>query len=281
MSLVSEHLEKRGVPFNTMTHTRTHTTLDEAQALSIATDAVLKTVVLKTASGHALAVVPATRRLSMAFIRRATGDAHVRLATEAELQQHFGDFELGTIPPLGSLLGVPVFVDPEAMKHQRVVFAAGSQTESILVRTEDLFAREEPTVMPLSSPEEAVAVEPAPPAAAKPDAPKPTARKRTTTKKAPKRAVVKKKPTTRVTKKKVHKRATVKKVKKQTAKQPGKKATAKKKTAKRAVNTVTQRSRRLTGKKSAGVKKATAKRTAKSAKRTSNRLPRSSGSQRS
>jgi Ala-tRNA(Pro) deacylase len=280
MSLVSDHLEKRGVPFNTMTHTRTYTTLDEAQALSIATDAVLKVVVLKTASGHALAVVPATRRLSMALTRRATGDAHVRLATEAELQQHFGGFELGAVPPLGSLLGVPVFVDPEAMEHQRVVFAAGSQTESILVRTGDLFAREEPTVMPLSSPEEAVAVESAPPAAAKPGAAKPTARKRTTTKKAPKRAVAKKKPATRVTKKKVQ-RATVKKVKKPTAKQPAKKTPAKKKTAKRAVNTVTQRSGTLTGKKSAGVKKATTKTTAKTAKRTSNRLPRSSGSQRS
>jgi Ala-tRNA(Pro) deacylase len=163
MSLVSEHLEKRGVPFNTMTHPRTYTTLDEAQALSIATDAVLKTIVLKTASGHALAVVPATRRLSMALTRRATGDAHVRLATEAELEQHFGGFELGAVPPLGSLLDVPVFVDPEAMARQRVVFAAGSQTESILVRTGDFFAREKPTVIPLSSPEEAVAAEPVPP----------------------------------------------------------------------------------------------------------------------
>jgi prolyl-tRNA editing enzyme YbaK/EbsC (Cys-tRNA(Pro) deacylase)/nitrite reductase/ring-hydroxylating ferredoxin subunit len=154
MSLVSEHLERHGVPFEAMTHTGTETALEEARALDIAADAVVKTIVLRVGSGHALAVVPATRRLSMKLARRATGDSHVRLATEGELQEHFPDFELGAFPPLGALLGLPLFVDPEVMDHERLAFAAGSQTESVLVRTTDLFAGESPTVVPLTSPEE-------------------------------------------------------------------------------------------------------------------------------
>jgi prolyl-tRNA editing enzyme YbaK/EbsC (Cys-tRNA(Pro) deacylase)/nitrite reductase/ring-hydroxylating ferredoxin subunit len=154
MSLVGEHLERQGVAFEAMTHTRTDSALEEALALGIAADAVVKTIVLRTGSGHALAVVPATRSLNMKLTRRATGDSHVRLATEGELQEHFPDFELGAFPPLGALLGLPVFVDPEVMDHERLAFAAGSQTESVLVRTTDLFAGENPSVVPLTSREE-------------------------------------------------------------------------------------------------------------------------------
>jgi Ala-tRNA(Pro) deacylase len=162
MSLVGEHLERQGVPFEAMTHARTDTALEEARALGIAADAVVKTVVLRTGSGHALAGVPATRTLNMKLTRRATGDSHVRLATEGELQEHFPDFELGAFPPLGALLGLPVFVDRGVMDHERLAFAAGSQTESVLVRTTELFAGETPTVVSLTSPEESGPGEPPP-----------------------------------------------------------------------------------------------------------------------
>jgi prolyl-tRNA editing enzyme YbaK/EbsC (Cys-tRNA(Pro) deacylase) len=35
------------------------------------------------------------------------------------------------LPPLGSLLGVPLVVDPEVLDHEVVVFAAGTETESV------------------------------------------------------------------------------------------------------------------------------------------------------
>ena len=162
MSLVGEHLERQGIPFEVITHTGTDTALGEARALDIAADAVLKTVVLRTRSGHALAVLPATRRLSMKLARRATDDSHVRLATEGELQEQFPDYELGAFPPLGALLGLRLYVDPEVMDHERVAFAAGRQTESVLVRTADLFAGESPTVVALTSPEEPESGEPPP-----------------------------------------------------------------------------------------------------------------------
>jgi prolyl-tRNA editing enzyme YbaK/EbsC (Cys-tRNA(Pro) deacylase) len=57
---------------------------------------------------------------------------------------------LGALPPLGSLVRAHVYVDPEVMGHDSVVFAAGSQTESVKIRTEDLFGGEPVTVAPLS-----------------------------------------------------------------------------------------------------------------------------------
>jgi Ala-tRNA(Pro) deacylase len=139
VSVVTEHLEQHGVAFETIRHAQTLTTAGEARAVGIPPSEVVKTLVLDTASGHVLAVVPATRRLDMKLAQRATGDRHARLASEDELARDFPLYELGAVPPLGALLAAPVYVDPEVRDHETVVFAAGTHTESIRVRTDDLF----------------------------------------------------------------------------------------------------------------------------------------------
>jgi Ala-tRNA(Pro) deacylase len=147
---VSEELEKRGVTFEATSHPETYTSVDEARELGIAADEVLKAVMLSTASGYRLAVIPASRRLDMKLVQEAMGDKHARLATEHELERDFPGFELGALPPLGSLLSVPTYVDPEVMEHEMIIFAAGSRTDSVKVRTEDLFRDQPVNVSPLT-----------------------------------------------------------------------------------------------------------------------------------
>jgi prolyl-tRNA editing enzyme YbaK/EbsC (Cys-tRNA(Pro) deacylase) len=50
------------------------------------------------------------------------------------------------------LLGGPLYVDPEVLQHEMVVFAGGSQTESVKLRTADLlrFQQEQVTTVPLT-----------------------------------------------------------------------------------------------------------------------------------
>ncbi len=150
MSLVTEHLEDRGVQFEVLRHAQTLTTVDEARVLGIAPSEVVKTLVLNTAAGHALAVVLATCRLDMRLAQKATHDPHARLASEDELARDFPDYELGAMPPVGALFGVPAYVDPEVMIRETVVFAAGTHTESIKVGRGDLFPDTSVTVVPLS-----------------------------------------------------------------------------------------------------------------------------------
>jgi Ala-tRNA(Pro) deacylase len=146
---VEEYMRERGVPFEAIPHEEAYTSIDEARALGISADEVLKCILVKAASGYAVAVVPGGRRLDMRRVRHAVGDPHAQLATEEEMAQHFPDFELGALPPLGGLLGVPVYVDPEVTEHETVVFAAGSQTESVKVPTAEFFQRESVSVTSL------------------------------------------------------------------------------------------------------------------------------------
>lgn len=150
MSAVTDHLKAKGIFVETIPHEVAYTSIEEARALGIAADEVAKTIVLRTAVGYALAVVPGTSRLDLKAVREATGDRGVRLAAEEELQRDFPGYELGALPPLGSLLGLPAYVDPAVLEHETVVFAAGTQTESVKAKTGDLFTEEKVTVAPLT-----------------------------------------------------------------------------------------------------------------------------------
>ena len=149
MTQVTEHLQTRGVPFELIAHQQADTSIDEARALGIEASEVLKTVAVRAGGGYALMAIPATCRLDMHLVQEAVRDRHVRLATEQELRRDFPGFELGALPPLGALLGAPLFVDREVLHHETVVFAAGSQAESVQIKTADLLQHEQVTPLPL------------------------------------------------------------------------------------------------------------------------------------
>ena len=142
MSIVTEYLDAAGVGYEVVRHDRSFTGVDEAKALGIDADEVLKTLVLDTARGHVLAVIPGSGRLDMRLIRDAVGDPHATLATEKEIERDFRGFELGSLPPLGGLLDAELYVDPAVRDHDVVVFAAGSQVESVKTHARELFTKE-------------------------------------------------------------------------------------------------------------------------------------------
>ncbi|HEY6707675.1 MAG TPA: YbaK/EbsC family protein [Actinomycetota bacterium] len=160
MSLVTDYLTERRVGFEVVLHRRAFTSLQEATAVGVAADQVLKTVALWTGGKYVLAVVPASRRLDLRLVHEALEDSAARLATEAELAVDFPGYELGALPPLGSLLGVPLLVDPEVLDHETVLFAAGTETESVRAGTSGLFRDEPLAIMPLTRREDRASEEP-------------------------------------------------------------------------------------------------------------------------
>jgi Ala-tRNA(Pro) deacylase len=149
MSADTEHLQQRGSAFEQHPHRQAYTSTDEARALGIDAGEVLKTLAVRTGPGYALAVIPASRRLDLHLVREALADHQARLASEEELARDFPGYQLGALPPLGALLDCEVYVDPEVLEHDMVVFAAGTQTESVRMGTRELFASEQVTTVPL------------------------------------------------------------------------------------------------------------------------------------
>jgi Ala-tRNA(Pro) deacylase len=156
MTVVTEHLERAGLRFEVLPHARSTTALEEAAALHLGADEVLKSIALIIETGPALAIVPASRRLDMELVRVALGDRHARLATEDEIERTFPEFELGALPALPALLHVPVVIDPAVFERRQVTFAAGLQRESVRVEADPVLRQggASVTVAPITAPGE-------------------------------------------------------------------------------------------------------------------------------
>ena len=131
-------LRRRHVPYEIAPHREAYTSAAEAYALGIPPSDVLKVVVLRSAVDYMIAVIPASARLDLHRMQSLTDDKHLRLATEAEIRRRFPLFELGAVPPMPSLLGLPAYVDPSVLEHESVAFADGKQTESMIANPREL-----------------------------------------------------------------------------------------------------------------------------------------------
>jgi Ala-tRNA(Pro) deacylase len=150
MTTVTEHLERRGVRFEVLPHDHSVTALQEARALHADPEEVVKAIVLEIDTGHALAILPATRRLDRHAVAEALGTETVALATEDAIAAHFPEFELGAFPALPSLLRLPTVVDQTVLAHGAVIIAAGSTRESVRVDTPRLLEGATVTIAAIS-----------------------------------------------------------------------------------------------------------------------------------
>jgi Ala-tRNA(Pro) deacylase len=130
-------LDGHRVPYEVHSHRRAMTAAELASADHVPPSEVAKTVVLRAGERFLLAVMPATRHLDLERLRALASDPDLRLATEAEFASVFAACELGAIPPIGALWGVPVWVDDSLGREAETVFSAGNHHEAVHVAYRD------------------------------------------------------------------------------------------------------------------------------------------------
>ena len=140
-----EGLHQRSAHFEVMHHRPSYTAIQEAVSLGLPAARLMKPILLDSANGHLLAVIPGNRHLDLRRVRALLEDRTVHLATEFEIERDFPQYELGALPPLGSMLGIPLIVDPEVMAQTSAVFAA-SHHESVRGSLAEMFDGEEVTL---------------------------------------------------------------------------------------------------------------------------------------
>lgn len=128
-----ELLERHQVRYEVIPHRETETTGQAAEKSHVPGRHVAKVVVLRDAAGNDLmAVVPASHHIDCRTVQRATGRASVRLENEDELARMFPDCELGAMPPVGHLYGLPMQVDSCLTENQdEIWFQAGNHHQLI------------------------------------------------------------------------------------------------------------------------------------------------------
>lgn len=124
-------LDERHAPYTTLTHDRTITAQQTANAAHISTRNFAKSVMLKIDGVLAMMVMPAAYKVDLIRLARALGGREVELAHEDEFADAFADCELGAMPPFGNLYGMPVYVDSRLAEQPEIAFNAGSHTDLV------------------------------------------------------------------------------------------------------------------------------------------------------
>ena len=135
---VTEFLEREAIPYEVVEHERTESAAAEARAAGLPPSDVAKTVVVRDEEGVRLAVIPASERLDMHKLKEELGSRGLRLLTEQEMAEEFGDFEVGAVPPFGPMLHALELVDRRLLDHERVMCSAGDHEHGVLLDPHDL-----------------------------------------------------------------------------------------------------------------------------------------------
>jgi Ala-tRNA(Pro) deacylase len=137
-AVVTEFLERHGVPYEVVEHERTQTAAAEARAAGMPPAGVAKTVVLRDQEGVRLAVIPASHRLDLHKVKRELGSKGLRLVTEQEMAAEFAGFEVGAVPPFGPMFHALELVDERLLDHDRILCGGGDHEHGVLVDPHDL-----------------------------------------------------------------------------------------------------------------------------------------------
>ena len=121
---LKDYLDAQDVSYDLVTHPRTMTSSETAQAAHIAGDLVAKSVLIHHEEGHFLAVVPSTHRIDLGTLQALAG-TRLGLAAEKEVGEIFNDCDLGAVPPIGAAYGIEVMIDRSLDAAPEVFFEGG------------------------------------------------------------------------------------------------------------------------------------------------------------
>ena len=148
---LKEFLDKNGVRYVLISHSRAFTAAATAAVTHIPGKEIAKTVMVNIDGQLAMAVVPGSRHLDLKALEDQLSARHVRLLSEEEFQSVFPDCELGAMPPFGTLYGLNVYADTKLEDDPEIAFNAGSHRELMRLPYADYERLEHPILLPIAT----------------------------------------------------------------------------------------------------------------------------------
>ena len=130
-------LDKNKIKYVSIQHSSAYTAQEVAAIAHIPGKDLAKTVIIKIDGKMAMAVLPASYKVSFDNLKDTLGVKEVRLAYEQEFMDKFPDCEVGAMPPFGNIYGMDVFVAESLAEDEEIAFNACSHTELIKMSFSD------------------------------------------------------------------------------------------------------------------------------------------------
>lgn len=143
---VSEYLENHHIDYRCYNHPPATTALEVAEASHVPGHALAKPVIVKADGHYLMAVLPAHEQIDIELLRQVIGADQISIAAESEFSHLFPLCEVGGMPALGKMFGLPVYLDKSLTNEDWIAFNAGTHTEIVKMDLDSFTRLEHPTV---------------------------------------------------------------------------------------------------------------------------------------
>jgi len=147
---LKEFLDSHQVKYVVISHSPAYTAQEIAACAHVKGKDLAKTVMVKLDGRMAMAVVPASHKVSLDRVKAAAGVERADLAGEQDFKNLFPECDIGAMPPFGNLYGMDVLVSDTLAKDEEIAFNAGSHTELVKLSYHDFERLVRPKVGKLS-----------------------------------------------------------------------------------------------------------------------------------
>jgi Ala-tRNA(Pro) deacylase len=129
LTSLRQYLDKHNVKYTVISHSPAYTAQGIVALAHISGKEMAKTVMVKLDNKLVMTVLPASFRVDLGLLKKATGATVAELASEDEFKDRFPECETGAMPPFGNLYGFDVIVDQSLTKDEEIAFNACSHRE--------------------------------------------------------------------------------------------------------------------------------------------------------
>lgn len=136
-------LSSRRIEYQLIEHEPVYTSEEAAAIRGTSLASGAKALICRADGRFVMFVLPADRRLASKQVRRTAAIGSLRFATREEVADLTG-LAPGSIPPFGSLFGLPTYCDTGLAQNEQINFNAGDHCLSICMRCSDYVRVERP-----------------------------------------------------------------------------------------------------------------------------------------
>lgn len=133
---ITAWLDAAQVPHTVLHHEPVFTSEESARVRGTTLASGAKALICKCDERFLMFVMPADRRLSSKKVRQGLQIRSLRFGSAEEVLQMTG-LRPGSIPPFGSLFGIPTYCDRELQQQPQINFNAGDHGISISMSSPD------------------------------------------------------------------------------------------------------------------------------------------------
>ena len=148
---LKEFLDSQNVKYTSIAHSTAYTAQEIAASAHIHGKELAKTVIVKIDGKMTMAVLPASHKVDLVFLKGAAKASKVELTSEQEFKSMFPDCNVGAMPPFGNLYDMDVYAEESLAEEEEIAFSAGSHAELVRMAYKDFERLVKPTVADFST----------------------------------------------------------------------------------------------------------------------------------